>query len=303
MGGLSAERKVSLETGRSIACALRELGHEALEVDAGEGLATELERLEPDVAFVALHGRFGEDGTVQGLLEMLRIPYTGSGVLASAVCMDKVMAKQVLDYHGIPVAEDVVVRQGDDLEAAGREVARKIGFPVMVKPVTEGSSIGVAKVEGVEGLSLAFARVFESDQVALAERFIDGRLLTVGVIGNRRVLPVLEITTSDGFYDYDAKYHPGRTVYNVPADIPEETSRRARRVSLESFDALRCEGVARVDLMLEGDDLVVLEVNTVPGMTSSSLLPKAAAAAGIGFNELVSVLLAGARLKTRLAGG
>lgn len=302
MGGLSAERDVSLQTGRAIAGALRELGHEAIEVDVAESPAAELERLRPDVAFLALHGRLGEDGTVQGLLEMLRIPYTGSGVLSSAVCIDKVLTKQLLDYHGIPVVEDVVVRDGDDLEMAGREVTRKLGFPVMVKPATEGSSIGVMKVEKEEKFSRALTRVFASDQLALVERFVDGRLFTVGIIGDRRVLPVLEIRTSDGFYDYDAKYQPGRTEYIVPADIPEKTARRAGEIALESFDALRCEGVARIDLMLEGDDLVLLEVNTIPGMTSSSLLPKAAAAAGIGFKELVAELLAGARLKIRLAG-
>ncbi len=302
MGGMSAEREVSMETGRAIAAALRELGHQAVEVEAGTDLATVLERIRPDAAFLALHGRLGEDGTVQGLLEMLRIPYTGSGVLSSAVCMDKVMTKQLLDYHGIPVVEDVVVKEGDDLEMAGREVASKLGFPVMVKPATEGSSIGVTRVDGEGTFGPALEEVFRSDRLALVERYVEGRLLTVGIIGDRRVLPVLEIKTRDGFYDYDAKYRPGRTEYIVPAELDPGTARRAQETALESFDVLRCEGVARIDLMLEGEELVVLEVNTIPGMTSASLLPKAAQAVGVGFNELVAEILAGARLKIRLAG-
>lgn len=303
MGGMSAEREVSLETGKAIAGALRELGHDALEIDVGRDLPLDLAREKPDAAFLALHGRGGEDGTVQGLLEIMRIPYTGCGVLASAVTMDKVITKELLAHHGLPLAEDVVVRAPYDITSVADEVGSALSFPVMVKPASEGSSIGVVEVSGPDELRGALVEVFARDSCALIERYIKGRLLTVGILGSGpRVLPVLEIRMLDGFYDYQAKYQPGRSQYDVPAELDSEVALRAQELSLQCFNVLGCEGISRVDLMLEDDtgQLLMLEVNTVPGMTANSLIPMAAAAAGMSFNEVVAEVLDGARLKIDL---
>ncbi len=304
MGGMSAEREVSLDTGRSIAEALRGLGHEVFEVDVQRSLPLELARIEPDAAFLALHGRGGEDGTVQGLLEIMRIPYTGSGVFASAAAIDKVVTKELLGLRGIPLARDVVLRR-DEYERAGAatRIEGTLSYPVMVKPASEGSSVGVSKATGPGELASALDEVFARDPRALVEEFIEGRLLTVGILGSEpMVLPVLEIKPKEGFYDYRAKYTPGTTDYEVPADLPEAVAERSRQLSLESFKALGCDGIARIDLMLEDgtDRLVVLEVNTIPGMTPTSLIPKEAAAAGLDFSQVVEEILAGASLKTEL---
>jgi len=304
MGGMSAERDISLMTGRAVAGALRELGHGVVEVDVGRDLALVLAREAPDVAFMALHGRGGEDGTVQGLLEIMRIPYTGCSVFASAATMDKVVTKRLLNACGIPVPEDVVICRGWDGDAESM-VERELGYPVMLKPACEGSSIGVSEVRDTDALAPSLEAVFELDDRALVERFIDGRLLTVGIIGTPPlVLPVLEIKTREGFYDFKAKYQPGYSEYVVPAEISDELTLDAQDLSLRSFEALQCEGVSRVDLMLEAGTgkLMVIEINTIPGMTATSLLPKAAAAAGIGFTEVVATVLGGARLKVDLVG-
>jgi D-alanine-D-alanine ligase len=303
MGGRSAEREVSLETGQAVADALRQLGHDVWEVDAGREMASELTQLQPDVAFLALHGRGGEDGTVQGLLEVLRIPYTGCGVLASAITMDKVVTKELLAFHGIPVVEDMVVQPDCDPERLADQVASTISYPVMIKPPNEGSSIGVVKVENASALKPALEDIFSRDSRALIERYVEGRLLTVGILGKeRRVLPVLEIIVPRGFYDYQAKYQPGISRYQVPALISPEDSERAIKISLDSFLVLGCEGISRIDLMFEEETgrMMVLEVNTVPGMTATSLVPMAAAAAGIGFTEVVDEVLKSARLKVDL---
>lgn len=303
MGGMSAEREVSLETGKAIAGALRELGHDALEIDVGRDLPLVLARESPDAAFLALHGRGGEDGTVQGLLEIMRIPYTGCGVLASAVTMDKVVTKELLAYHGVPLAEDVVVRAPYDFQSVAEEVGSELSYPVMVKPASEGSSIGVVEATGPDELRGALVDVLKRDSCALIERYIKGRLLTVGILGiDRRLLPVLEIRMLDGFYDYEAKYQPGRSQYDVPAKLDSEVALQAQELSLQSFNVLGCEGISRVDLMLEDDTgrLLVLEVNTIPGMTASSLIPMAAAAAGMSLNDVVAEVLDGARLKIEL---
>lgn len=305
MGGVSAEREVSLETGESIAEALVELGHEAIPIDVGRDLATRLELERVDVAFMALHGRGGEDGTVQGLLEVMRIPYTGCGVLASAITMDKVVTKQILGYHGITVAEDVVAAPGDSSLDVALQVESELGFPVMVKPSCEGSSIGVTRVDEAVELKEALNVVFQYDERALIERYVSGRLLTVGLIGKEPVvLPVLEIETPGGFYDYRAKYDSSSTEYRVPAEIEPDSAMEVQRIALESFKALRCEDISRIDFILEQDTgaIYLLEINTIPGMTSASLIPKAASAVGIGFNEVVRMVLEGARLKVSLEG-
>lgn len=303
LGGMSAEKEVSMETGNAVFEALEDLGYDAVKVIAGPDLPAVLDRVKPDLAFIALHGRGGEDGTVQGLLEIMRIPYTGCGVLASAMTMDKDIAKQVMEKNGIPVVKGLVARAGAWKSDFDNEVKINIGYPVIVKPACEGSSIAITIVEDQSGLPGALDTVFEIDSRAIVEKFIDGRLLTVGIVGEGpRVLPVLEVKTRKSFYDYQAKYEPGFTEYEVPAAIENGIADKAQKLSLASFQALECEGMARIDLMLENDtgQLYVLEVNTIPGMTSASLLPKAAAADGISFNDLVEIILRGARTKTHL---
>lgn len=303
LGGMSSEREVSLETGEAVFEALRGLGHDAVKVNVSIDLPSILRDVKPDAAFIALHGRGGEDGTVQGLLEIMRIPYTGCGVLASAMTMDKEITKLLMEQKGIPVVKGIVVSGRDELTVVGDMVGKELGYPVIVKPACEGSSVAITIVEERDALGLALETVFKIDNKAIIERFIDGRLLTVGVVGGiPRVLPVLEIKTRKSFYDYQAKYEPGFTEYEVPAAISRSISDKAREISLLSFNTLGCEGVARIDLMLENgtDRLFVLEINTIPGMTSSSLLPKAAAADGISFYELVEIILSGAKTKTHL---
>lgn len=303
MGGISAERAVSLESGTGILNALKELGHEAYELDVTPSLPGELLSLAPDAVFIALHGRGGEDGSIQGMLEILRIPYTGSGVLSSAVCLDKVTSKEVLSRHNIPVAKDIVAYRGGEIDATVRQVEESLGFPVMIKPASEGSSIGLAKARDREELICSLELAFRYDDRVLVETFINGRQFTVGIIGKRlRVLPVLEIRTTTEFYNYCAKYEPGHTEYIVPAPIPATLASLAQRISLDCHRLLRCSGLSRVDLMLDeaSGELLVLEVNTIPGMTSRSLLPKAASAIGLSFSDVVAEILDAASLKIEL---
>lgn len=250
-----------------------------------------------DVAFVAIHGQWGEDGTIQGMLELLGIPYVGSGVLASALAMDKVMAKIVLAASGLEVARGFAVARvdfenapEDSLEAAGT-----IGYPIAVKPVRQGSSVGVVMVERPDELLAAIAAGFEYDDRVLVEERLSGTELTVGVIGNSadlHALPVIEIVTRAEFFDYRAKYDPALTDEICPARIPDELAERAQAVATQAHRALDCRDLSRTDMIATEDGrLVVLEVNTIPGMTANSLLPKAARAAGLPFGELCSQLI------------
>ncbi|MDW7709750.1 MAG: D-alanine--D-alanine ligase [Deferrisomatales bacterium] len=291
MGGRSAEREVSLRTGAAVAEALRGRNREVLEVDGGPDLAVRLAELRPDAAFVALHGRWGEDGTVQGLLEMLGIPYTGSGVLASALAMDKGMSKVVFRALGVPTPDFQVLGPG----MSGREV--EIPAPLVAKPVREGSTIGVAVAREPAEVpeAVAFARGHGSQ--VLVERFVEGREVTLGVLDGAP-LPLVEIVPDKGFYDYEAKYTPGHTRYLCPAPLDPRETEEAVRAGCEAYRVLGCAGAARVDLMIDRRGRPwVLEVNTVPGMTPTSLLPKAAEAAGLSFAELAERILAGAGLK------
>lgn len=311
MGGTSAEREVSLRSGGAVASALRELGHEVVEVDVGPDVALRMADLQGriDAAFLALHGRMGEDGTIQGLLEILGIPYTGSGVMASALAMNKHLSKLVFRACGIPVVEDVVVsaaRVGaEGLEEVAGEVSSLLGFPCMVKPNCEGSTVGAGRVRGREELEDAIREALRHDDLVLVERFITGREVTVGLVGGGpTVLPVLEVVASKGFYDYECKYTPGMTEYIVPAPISASLAERLQELALEAHAALCCEGLSRVDFMLDAEERpYCLEVNTIPGMTSLSLIPKAAAAAGISFNRVVEMVLETARLKINREGG
>ncbi len=282
MGGPSAEREVSLVSGRECAAALRAEGHAVEEIDAGPDLCARLTAAAPDVAFNALHGRWGEDGCVQGLLEWLGIPYTHSGVMASALAMDKIRAKEIFAASGLPVAESVLTT------AAAARAAHPMAPPYVVKPVNEGSSVGVYLVR--EAASGPAQLAPEMPEQVMVERFVPGRELTVTVMGDR-ALTVTDIQT-DGWYDYDAKYRPGGSRHVVPADIPREVFDACLAVSLEAHRALGCRGVSRADLRWDEtlglDGLVLLETNTQPGMTPTSLVPEQAAHEGISFGQLVS---------------
>jgi len=292
LGGKSAEREVSLKSGGMVLNALRSRGVDALPFDPAErGLAALIgERFER--AFIVLHGRFGEDGTVQGVLEWLGIPYTGSGVLASALAMDKLRAKLLWQAEGLPTPPYAVLTKDSDL----RTVARKLGVPLMVKPASEGSSIGMSKVGSAAGLDEAYALAANYDHVVIAEKFIDGTELTAGILGDQ-VLPLIKVETPRNFYDYEAKYIANDTRYIVPCGLSAARERDMQALCLKAFRALGCRGWGRVDLMLNRQGRAfLLEVNTVPGMTDHSLVPKAACAVGMSYEDLCLRILEAAHV-------
>ncbi|MBE0476684.1 MAG: D-alanine--D-alanine ligase [Coriobacteriia bacterium] len=293
MGGRSAEREVSLKTGAQVSSALRERGHDVAEVDARRiTFIRELQDLAPEVVFVCLHGRYGEDGTVQGLLELLDMPYVGSGVLASAMAMDKVTSKAIYEHAGIPTPDWVALRRGDPLDHAA--VVDVLGERLVVKPANEGSAIGVTIVQQASELPGALEEAFSHCRLALVERYVAGAEVTVGVLGNDEpfALPTLQIVPEHDFYDYEAKYVPGMSRHLIPADIEEHAQRDCERLALEAHAALRCRGVSRTDLIVAEDGRAyALETNTIPGMTETSLLPEAARAVGISFPDLCELLV------------
>jgi D-alanine-D-alanine ligase len=305
MGGTSGEREVSLASGAAVSKALRALGHEVRDVDVGPDAVGDIAALRgwADAAFLTLHGRMGEDGTVQGLLELLEIPYTGSGVMASALAMNKMMSKQIFRDNAIPVAGDVLVYsaevEGSGVRGVAEGISLDIGFPCMVKPNSEGSTLGASRALNLEELEEAIATALRYDDIVLVERYIEGREMTVGILGPEpTVLPVLELVASKGVYDFECKYTKGMTEYIVPAPIPDDLGRELQRLAYRAHKALGCEGLSRVDFMVdEKGEAYCLEVNTLPGMTELSLIPKAAAAAGYSFNQVVEIILGTARLK------
>jgi len=295
MGGLSREREISLKTGKAILRALAERGYAVIPIDVGEDIAEKLVKEKIEYAFLALHGRFGEDGTIQGMLELMRIPYTGSGVLASALAMDKIMSKKFFLCEKIPTPRFETARR-DEIK---RDQPRKISLPlpVVVKPAREGSTIGVSIVRKEEDLPSALREAGAYDVEILIEEFMEGKEITVGILEDIP-LPIIEIVPKSGFYDYRSKYTKGETEYILPARIGREKYLYAQEISLKAFQTLGCSGVARVDLMTdENENPFVIDVNTMPGMTETSLLPKAANYAGIPFEDLVERILLGASLK------
>lgn len=286
MGGLSEEREISLKTGASVLKALKEKGYRAVGIDAGAGLPSVLIRKKIEVAFIALHGRYGEDGCVQGLLEVMGIPYTGSGVRASSVAMDKAAAKQVFVFNGISTPAFEVVGPGRKTPV--------MKPPFVVKPSGQGSAIGVSVVEKKSAIAAALREAARHGNTVLVEEYIKGRELTVSILDGK-ALPIIEIRPREGFYDYANKYTRGRTDFVVPARLGKEVKKRVERESLAAYRALGCAGAARVDVMLDGKDApYVLEVNTIPGMTELSLYPRAAEAAGLSYPALVEKMLMGA---------
>ena len=298
MGGTSGEREVSLNSGCAVAEALERLGHDVVPVVLGESMDAfrTISAADIDVAFLSLHGRLGEDGCVQGLLELMGIPYTGSNVLASALAMDKLKAKEMFRLHNVPTPPYYVLdaAQADDLE----EVHGNFGFPVVVKPRREGSSLGVTRVDSPSELRAAVVNALQYDTSLLVERFVAGKEIAVGILDGR-VLGAIEIEPRGGFYDYEAKYTPGLTEYHMPARLPPTRYRGILHLAERAAAALETQGAVRVDLLVtEGQNEYVLEVNTLPGMTPTSLLPKIAAAAGFDFDSLCAAILERATLHT-----
>jgi D-alanine-D-alanine ligase len=333
MGGRSAEREVSLSTGRQVLAALDPERYEAFPVDTaclGMSLPSASERRldepgdasrtvpaisgdpfaglpapaeppfvgrnRPDVAFLCLHGAYGEDGTIQGMLELLNIPYTGSGVLASALAMSKAMSKKIFQVEGVPTPPSLNVRGRTEADAyldALRAGTAAVSCPAVVKPSNQGSTIGISIVERPEDMAAALDTALAYDEEVVVETFIDGIEITGPVLGNAELacLPLVEIVPNGGFYDYEAKYTPGATEEIVPARLTPEQTREAQALAVKAHRALGCRGYSRTDMMVAKDAIWVLEVNTLPGMTPTSLLPRSAEAAGISFPQLVDRII------------
>ncbi len=304
MGGESAEREVSLRTGQAVHQALLRRGYDAVGIDVGLTIVEALRAQRIELAFISLHGPGGEDGTIQGLLESLRIPYTGSGVRASAVAMHKVLTKVVLAAAGVPVPPGGVIVEGRTARPA---LPRGLKWPVIVKPATQGSTIGVSIARKPAQWRPALAAAHRYDAEAVIEAFIPGHELTVGVLGDgmhREALPAVEIVAPSGFYDFSAKYQKGQTQYLCPAPLSRPVAKRLGELAVRAYDALGCEGAARVDFRLTPRGTpYVLEVNTVPGMTETSLLPMAAAKAGIDYDTLTERILASAVARAKAGMG
>ena len=287
MGGLSEEREISFKTGTAIFKALGDKGYKAIGIDAGRDIPGVLLKKKIDIAFIALHGRYGEDGCMQGLLEVMGIPYTGSGVKASALAMDKAAAKKVMLYHGVSTPASCIYEEG---------AKPKVKAPLVVKPACQGSAIGVSIVRKEAGLKAALKEAAKFSGPVLIEKYIKGRELTVSILDGR-VLPIIEIRPKEGFYDYTAKYTKGMTEFVVPAPIAKSAEKKVAKEALKAFEALGCSGAARVDVILDARGTpFVLEVNTIPGMTELSLFPRAAEAAGLDYPALVEEMLKGAGL-------
>jgi D-alanine-D-alanine ligase len=290
MGGRSAEREISLMSGSGVLKALRSKGVDAHAFDPAERELGELKRESYARCFIALHGRGGEDGTLQGALEFLGIPYTGSGVLGSALAMDKLRTKQVWMASGIPTPPYEAIDATTDFSA----VAKRLGLPLIVKPVQEGSSIGITKVKAVADMDEAFAQAVNYDRAVIAERFIDGPEYTASIVDDAP-LPLIRIEAPEGQYDYQNKYFTDVTKYIVPCGLPAPKEEAIKQLSLRAFKAAGCTGWGRIDLMLdEKGDPWLLEVNTSPGMTGHSLVPMAAKAVGISYEDLCVMVLRGA---------
>ncbi|MET0333195.1 MAG: D-alanine--D-alanine ligase [Rhizobacter sp.] len=303
MGGTSAERDVSLMSGAGVLQALQSQGVNAHAFDPAKQELGELKKLGFDRCFIALHGRHGEDGTVQGALELLRIPYTGSGVMASSIAMDKVMTKRLWIADGLTTPRYVCLPSGQQSREQVRAVPDDLGLPLIVKPPHEGSSIGVSKVKGYSDMADAVALAAKYDDVVLCEEFIDGEEVTCPVLGqgdSAVALPVVRIAAPEGTYDYQNKYFTDVVKYHVPSGLPEAEEREIQRLAVAAFRALGCRGWGRADLMIRNADRkpFLIEMNTSPGMTSHSLVPKSAAANGMPYEQLCVHLIAQAALDT-----
>ncbi|MDQ2186560.1 D-alanine--D-alanine ligase [Alcaligenaceae bacterium A4P071] len=298
-GGRSAEREVSLMSGTGVHEALLSKGVDAHLFDTGVKSLADLAAAGFDRVFIALHGRYGEDGTLQGALELLEIPYTGSGPTASAVAMDKVLTKRVWLQVGLPTPAFESLDETSEL----RTVPDRLGLPLILKPPHEGSTVGITKVGGYSDMKTAYAEAARFDSVVLAEQFVLGREMTIPVLGtgrNARALPVIEIVAPDGNYDYEHKYFSDDTRYDCPAELPVALAESMQQIAVEAYRALDCAGWGRADFILDRDNRPwLLEMNTSPGMTSHSLVPMAARAVGMSYADLCLSILSDAALKVR----
>lgn len=291
LGGTSAEREVSLNSGKAVLVALRSQGYDAHPIDPKEYPVANLKEAGFDRVFNILHGRGGEDGTMQGLLEQIGMPYTGCGVMASALTMDKMRTKMLWKAFGLPVAEMVVVTRETLAQLDPQAVVKKLGLPLMVKPSLEGSSVGLTKVKSQEELKSAVEFALKFDNTILIEEWLAGDELTVPVLGGE-VLPAVRIVPEGEFYDYDAKYISDNTQYFCPAGLTPEREQELAALVKRAYDAVGCRGWSRIDVMCDAKgDFRLVEVNTNPGMTSHSLFPKSAATVGISFEQLVVKIL------------
>ena len=302
-GGTSAEREISILSGSGVLAALQSQGVDAYAFDPAERELGELKRDGAARCFIALHGRHGEDGTVQGALELLGIPYTGSGVMASAIAMDKVMTKRVWIAEGLPTPRHVRLAPGEQSRERVLQVPDELGLPLIVKPPREGSSIGVTKVTGYSQMQDAVALSAKYDPDVLCEEFIEGEEVTCPVLGegaNARALPVIRIVAPEGAYDYQNKYFTDEVKYLCPSGLPEDEEREIQRIVVAAYTTLGCRGWGRADLMVRAGDRrpFLLEINTSPGMTSHSLVPMSAKAAGISYEQLCVFLASQAALDT-----
>ncbi|HEU0019642.1 MAG TPA: D-alanine--D-alanine ligase [Thermoleophilaceae bacterium] len=310
-GGSSFERQVSLRSGARVEDALERLGHEVIAIDAGQDLIRRLRDERPDAAFVAMHGRDGEDGTIQELLEILGLPYTGSGVPACARAMDKVLTKHLLNEHDVPTPEFFAFNQTAFRELGAADalpaIEERLAFPIVVKPSSQGSALGIKFAGAAADVPAALVAAFSYDAKVLLERHIDGRDLAVSILDGPdgpEALPVVEAIPTGGedgdFYDFQARYEIGGAEFVCPADLPADVTERAQELALQTYQLLGCFGFGRVDLMLDAvGDLYVLEANPIPGLTETSLLPQAAEAAGISFDDLIARILTSAFVQRR----
>jgi D-alanine-D-alanine ligase len=297
-GGRSLERQVSLKSGARVQDALERLGHDVIGIDVGHDLVARLRKAAPEVAFVALHGRDGEDGTVQELLEALGIRYTGSGVSACIRCADKVLAKHHMLDAGIPTPDFFAFNETAFKELGAADalpaIEQRLRFPIVVKPSGQGSALGIKFAAAPKDVPGALVAAFSYGDKVLLEQHVDGRDLAVSILDGE-ALPVVEaVPREEDFYDFEARYEIGRTEFVCPAELPDEVTARAQEIALDVWRVLGCRGFARVDLMLgaQTGELTVLEANTIPGMTETSLMPQAAEAAGIGFDALIERIVA-----------
>ena len=293
-GGKSGEREVSLRSGAACAEGLREEGFQVTVIDTGDDdFIQQIIASEPDVVFCALHGRDGEDGRMQGLLELMRVPYTGSGVLASALAIDKTRAKAIYRQAGLPTPGGVNLVRGEEYDVAA--IIAEVGEHCVVKPASEGSSLGMSIVEKAEDLGPAIEKAFECDSLVLVETFVSGIETTVAVLGNKdfEAMPVIEIVPQDSsaFYDFEAKYAPGGSTHIIPARISDEQTAEAQRLAVEAHKALGCSGASRTDIIVGEKEMWILETNTLPGMTATSLLPDTCGKVGISFSKLCRLLV------------
>lgn len=293
-GGMSSEAEVSRRSGKNCYEALLRLGYKnAKLVEVTENIAKDLQGF--DIAYSALHGKYGEDGCIQGLLELMKIPYTGCGVMSSAVCMNKEYTKKVLLSAGLPLIKSVLVTKGDNLY----EKVKPLKYPMMVKPVSEGSSLGMAKVSNSDELVKAVFEASKYKQDIMIEEYLEGVSTTVGILEKDNELvatEILEFRTHTEWYDYEAKYTKGMTEFIIPAELSDEMTQRVKDISIQAFKVCGCSGVSRVDFLITEDTPYILEVNTSPGMTDTSDLPAQAAAMGISYDELVEIILRSAGL-------